>query len=250
MHKRTFEATSDGAAHVDLRGHESTIEIAADPACKTAYVEVYTEANSGSSVEAIDALPDVRGNDLQVHLPEGVGGGGSVVVSDGDIFVGRNSVRVQGRGFSSFMSGVGGDSDMTVNGQRIQIRNGRTWVNGVEVTNQGGGSGGPAGDPPMPIHFRAVVPYGSSAKAKTYNGRIATDGVSVVNLQSYNGSVVAKGIAGESRIKTYNGDVTVGAAQGQRPEVRVETYNGDIRVLDDNLRLRPKTYNGDIRYPR
>jgi hypothetical protein len=249
MYTRTFEATSAGEAYVDLYGYDSNIEVVADSSCRRAYVEVYTAASSGSSVETIDALPNVRGNELQVHLPKGAGGGGSVVVSGGSVVIGGGSVSFSGRGFTSMMSGVSGDSDMVVNGQRIQVRGGRTWVNGVEVTDQGG-KAGPAGDPPMPIHFRAVVPYGSTTKAETYNGDIATTDVGEVHLKSYNGDVKATGLAATSKIKTYNGNVTVGAASGLRPEVRAETYNGDIRALDDDIRLRPKTYNGDVRYPR
>jgi len=189
-----------------------------------------------------------------VHLAKGVGGGsGTVVVSGGSVVIGSGSVQFtsgRGRGgFSSVMSGVSGDSEMVVNGNRIVTRGGRTWVNGVEITEQTS-KGGPAGDPPMPIHFRAVVPYGSTARAETYNGNIATTDVGQVNLKSYNGEVKATGLAAESKIKTYNGDVTVGAASGLRPEVKAETYNGDIRALDDDIRLRPKTYNGDVKYPR
>jgi hypothetical protein len=251
MHTRTFEATSSGEASVDLYGYDSNIEVVADPSCRKAYVEVYTEANSGSSVETIDALPGVRGNDLRVHLPKGAGGSGSgsVIVSGGSVVIGSGNVTYSGRGFTSVMSGGGGDSDMVVNGNRIVTRGGRTWVNGVEITEQGQVAG-PAGDPPMPIHFRAVVPYGSTAKAETYNGDIATADVGQVHLKSYSGDIRATGLAAESKIKTYKGDVTVGAASGQRPAVNAETYNGDIRALDDDIRLRPKTYNGDVRYPR
>jgi hypothetical protein len=249
MYTRTFEATSSGEASVDLYGYDSNIEVVADPSCRKAYVEVYTEANSGSSVETIDALPGVRGNDLRVHLPKGAGGGG-VIVSGGVVIGGGSVSFSSGRGgFSSVMSSGGGDSDMVVNGNRIVTRGGRTWVNDVEITDKGKG-GGPDGGPPMPIHMRAVVPYGSTAKAETYNGDIRTENVGQVHLKSYNGNVEATGLAVESKIKTYNGDVTVGAADGLRPEVRAETYNGDIWALDDDIRLRPKTYNGDVKYPR
>jgi hypothetical protein len=249
MFTRTFEATSGGSVELDLYGYDSNIEVVAEPGCSRGYVEVYTDASSGPSVEAIEALPDVRGTNLRVHLPKGAGGGGgTVMVSGGSVVVGGVSVSFQGRGFSSFMSGGSGDSEMVVNGQRIVTRGGRTWVNDVEITGQGGD--GPVGDPPKPIHFRAVVPYGSSIEAETYNGDISVRDLPQVKLKSYNGNVQATGLAQESKIKTYNGDVTVGAADGQRPEVRAETYNGDITALDDDVRLRPKTYNGDVRYPR
>jgi hypothetical protein len=252
MYTRTFEATSNGEASVDLYGYDSDIEVVADPSCRKAYVEVYTQADSGSSVEAIDALPETRGNDLRVRLPESAGRGGSVIVSDGDIVIGNSGSMsfTSGRwGFTSMMSGVGGDSDMVVNGNRIQVRGGRTWFNGVEVTAEGG-QGGPAGDPPMPIHFRAVVPYGSYAKAETYSGNITTSNVPGVKLKTYKGDVTAIGLAQESWVETYKGDVTVGAVAGQRPQVYAETYKGNITALDDDVRLRPKTYKGEVRYPR
>lgn len=234
MYSRTFEATSGGEAAVDLYGYDSNIEISAEEDCFQAYVEVYTEASSGPSVEAIDALPDVRGNNLRVHLPKGTGGGGVTIVSGG--------------GFTSSMISVGGSADMMVNGQRIQVRNGRTYVNGQEVG--AGSSGASGGDPALPIHFRAVVPYGSRAEAETYNGDITALDVAAVRLKTYNGNVKATGLAAESKVKTYSGNIAVGAASGLRPEVRAETYNGDITALDDDIRLRPKTYNGDVRYPR
>lgn len=234
MYTRTFEASATGEATVDLYGYESNIEIIADPSCSRAYVEVSTDANSGPSVEAIDALPDVRGNHLRVHLPKTAGGSGGVTIVSG--------------GYSSSMISVGGNADMYVNGQHVQVRGGRTYVNGQDVTAAGAGSAG--GDPAMPIHFRAVVPYGSSAQAETYNGNIVTTDVATVQLKTYNGDVRATGLAGESKVKTYNGNVSVGAAADTRPEVRAETYNGDITALDDDVRLRPKTYNGDVRYPR
>ncbi len=251
MYSRTFEATSNGEASVDLYGYGSNIEIVADPACRMARVEVYTEASSGPSVDVIDALPGIRGNDLRVHLPEGAGSsGGMMVAGSGNVVISSGGdVAFQGRGFSSFMSGGGGDSDMNVNGNRIRIRGGRTWVNGVEITDQGGG-GEPAGDPPMPIHFRAVVPYGSAAVAETYNGDISVADVSQVALKSYSGDIKATGLAAESTVQTYSGDITIGAVGNLRPEVRAETYSGDIRVLDDNIRVRPKTYSGGVRYPR
>jgi hypothetical protein len=141
----------------------------------------------------------------------------------------------------------GGDTDMMVNGQRIQVRNGKTYVNGEPV---GGGTAQPVGDPPATIHLRAVLPPGSTVRAKSYNGHITTTDVGHVQLKSYNGSIRATGLTEDSKVKTYNGDVTVGAVTGYRPEVKAETYNGDIRVLDDDIRVRPKTYNGDVRYPR
>lgn len=248
MHTRTFEATSGGPVSLDLYGYDSNIEITADPSCTRGYIEVYTQASSGPSVDAIEALPGVRGGDLRVHLPKGAGAGGGVIVSGGSVVIDGGSVSFQGRGFSSHMGGVSGDSEMIVNGQRIVTRGGRTWVNGVEITDQG--SGEPAGDPPMPIHFRAVVPYGSHVKAETYGGNVLTRDVSQVSVKTYKGGVTATGLAEESWVETYKGDVVVSAASGLRPSVHVETYKGDITAMDDDIRLRPKTYKGRVSYPR
>jgi len=262
MYSRTLEARQSGPTTVDLFGYDSNIEITADPGCRRASIEVYTQATSGSTVEQIDALRlDESGGTVTLHLPESASGGMQINNFSGGSF---SSVQIGGRGggmITTSGGGVvmtggggvvmtgGGDADMMVNGQQIKVRGGRTWVNGVEVT-QGGGSGEAPSDPPMPIHFRVLVPVGSGAIARTYNTNIKVADAAWVQLKTYNGDIRAVGISDESKLKTYNGTITVGAADGAKPTVRAETYNGDIKVLDDNVRLRPKTYNGDVKYPR
>jgi hypothetical protein len=247
MYTRTFEATHGGEVTLNLYGHDSHIEVEARADCLRARVEVYTEASSGPSVELIEALPAPDGDSLRIHLPKG-SGGGMTVVSGGSVVFGSNSIQVNGGDFTSSMVGVSGDASMIVSGQRIEVRGGRTFVNGKEVTETD--EGGKPVEPATPIHFRAVVPYGSRVRAETYNSNVVVTDVASVHLKSYNGNLRATGVAEESKLKTYNGDITVGAQRGLRPEVRAETYNGDITALDDDIRLRPKTYNGDVRYPR
>jgi hypothetical protein len=184
----------------------------------------------------IDRLvPRDAGGRFELRLPET--GTGMVQVNHfagGVVSTGHGGVVMTGTG------------DVWVNGQHVVTRGGRTWVNGVEVTPGSGGA--PMGDPPMPAHVRAVVPPGSTVNAESYNGDLTTSGVAEVWLRTYDGAVTATGLARASTVTSYNGDVTVGAADGVRPVVRAETYNGDIVVLDDDVRVRPKTYNGDVRY--
>jgi hypothetical protein len=252
MYSRTLEARHTGSVEIDLEGYDANIEITADPNCQRATVELYTDASTGTTVEAIDKLRLTEtGRTVQLRLPEEAGGGVQVNSFGGGSY---SSVSI-GRGNRGIVIGgsggvimTGGNADMNVNGQRIQVRGGRTYVNGVLVN--GAGPGLDPGEPARPIHIRATVPAGSTGRAKTYNGSIATVDLPAVRLTSYNGNVQATGVTTDSRLKSYNGSLTVGARSGARPAVQAETYNGDIRALDDDVRLRPKTYNGQVRYPR
>jgi hypothetical protein len=244
MYSRILEAQQTGPVGIDLEGYNSNIEITANPNCGAATVELCTDASSGPTVELIDKLRlTEHSGTVQLHLPAEAGG--AVQINS----FGRVQVN---SGSGTFIAGnvvmTGRSADVTVNGQRIQVRGGQTYVNGVLVNGQGNGSD--PGDPPSVIHIRATVPAGSTARVKTYNGNIDTIDLPGVRLKSYNGDVHATGLARDSRLKSYNGNLTVGAAAGARPAVEAETYSGDIRVLDDDVRLRPKTYNGKVRYPR
>lgn len=249
-YSRTLEARQSGAVQLVLDGYNSEIEVTCDPFAQRATVEVYTAASSGSTIESIDGLSlRESGGQVELLLPEGAGGG-QTVVSSGDVIVTGSGVVMSGGGsmVSSFSGGRRGRSRVVVNGTEIIAEGGRTWVNGQEVTDKAGKSG-PAADPPSPVHLRAVVPAGSSVRLRSYNGCLTSTGVTRVDMKSYNGDIRATGLTEDSTTKSYNGDIAVGALPGFRPQVRAETYNGDIRVLDDDIRVRPKTHNGDIRYP-
>lgn len=248
MYSRTLEARSSGPIEVSLEGHQSNIEFVVDNGCSRARVEAYTDVSSGPTVELIDSLSLSEGRDgVSLTLPEEAGGG-MVVTSYGNNFSSMSiggGVVVSG---GNIISTGRGSTDVTVNGQRIQIRGDKTYINGRLV--DGNNDDSPAGDPPSVVHLRAVLPAGSVANGKTYNGNVTADNVGKVRLKTYNGNVRAVGLTEDSTLKSYNGDIIVGAASGSRPVVDADTYNGDIRALDDNLRLRPSTYNGDVRYPR
>jgi hypothetical protein len=253
MYSRIIEARQGGPVEIDLKGHNCNVDVTVDPNCANARVELYTDATTGPTPELIDKLrlDESRGT-VRLHLPEEAGGGSvqinsfgrgysSVMVnSGGGIFVGGDAHGV-------IMTG-GGNADMTVNGQRIQVRGGKTYINGILA--DGAGNGAPAGDPPSVIHIRVTVPAGSTARVETYNGHVRSVGASAVWIKTYNGNVRATGLTTDSRIKSYNGNLAVGAGDGARPAVVAETYNGNIQALDDDVRLRPKTYNGDVPYPR
>lgn len=248
MTTRTFQPRQAGPITVDLSGYSSNIDVVSDSTIGHARVELHTEAGSGPTIEMLDALkPADEGDYFTLHLPKDAGGGsvqinsfgGSIVQSSGNV------VMSSGRG-GSFISTGGGDTDMMVNGQRIQVRGGRTYVNGVPVD---GGAAGPVTDPPRPVHIRAFLPPGSKLVADTYNGNVNAKDVARVRIKTYNGDASATGLAADSEVQSYNGDVTVGSDGTGRPTVHATTYNGDVRLLDEDMRARPQTRNGRVRYP-
>jgi hypothetical protein len=228
---------------LDLSGYNSDIEVVSHAGISHASVDLITDATSGPTVDVLNSLrPRESGDLFELHLPKGADSGGSVQVNSfgGSSF---SSVTVGG---GMVMTG-GGNADMMVNGQRIQVRGGRTYVNGVEVgTNAGSGS---AQDPPMPIRFRAELPPGSTLMADTYNGDVISTGVGRVHIKTYNGDVRATGVDADSGVESYNGDLTVGSTGQGRPTVSATTYNGDVRLLDEDMRVRPRTRNGNVIYP-
>lgn len=244
-YSRILEPRASGPIEVNLEGYESNIDFVVDDGCRKAQIEVYADVNSGPTVELIDKLTlKESSGEVSLKLPESAGGGSTIVTSFGGTFTSVGSMSIsRGR---SVISGISGDADMTVNGQRIQIRGGKTYVNGKLVD----GDGEAGGDPPATVHLRAILPPGSIANGRSYNGDITATDVPKVRLRTYNGHLRATGLQEDSRLKSYNGNVAVGSASGRRPVVEAETYNGNIRALDDDLRLRPSTYNGNVLYPR
>lgn len=244
---RTLTARQAGPIQLILSGYSCDIEVTATASQSRAEVDVYTSASSGPTIELIEKLAlRERSGEVGLKLPEEGGitgvvisGNGSIIQAGGGIVVGR------GIRMATSSSAGGSYSSVHVNGQHIEVRNGRTFINGRDVT----GTTGPAPEPMAEIHLRARVPEGSSVDLQTYNGSLTTLAVGQVELETYNGSIRATGLVGGSRLETYNGHITVGAAPGSRPAVKAQTYNGDITVLDDDVRLRPSTYNGQVRYP-
>lgn len=249
MTTKTFQPRQSGPITVDLAGYNANITAVSEPGITHAQIELVTAATSGPTVDMLDNVrPNDEGDYFTLHLPKTETGGavtqinsfgGSSIVSSGDVVM-------TGRGGSSFISTGGGDADMMVNGQRIQVRGGRTYVNGKPVD---GGDTGPVTDPPMPVAFRAFLPPGSKLIADTYNGDVTSRGVGRVRVKTYNGDVEATGLSADSEVQSYNGDVTVGSDRQSRPTVHATTYNGDVRLLDEDMRARPRTRNGRVRYP-
>ncbi len=251
MYSRILEPRAAGPIEVTLEGYESNIEFVVDDGCRKAQIEVYTDASSGPTVELIDKLSlRESSGEVSLKLPEEANGGGNVTMvtsyGRGSSF---SSMSVGGMVISggNIISAGRGNADVTINGKRIQVRDGKTYVNGVLV--DGIDDGSPAGDPPSVVHLRAILPTGSVADGKTYNGDISATDVPKVRLKTYNGNAKATGLREDSRVKSYNGNITAGAMPGTRPVVDAETYNGDIRALDNNMRLRPSAYNGRVKYP-
>lgn len=244
---RTFQPRATGPVTVDLAGYNANIDVVTDPTVDRARVELHTTAASGPTIDMLDKLrPQDEGDYFTLHLPKSAGGGVQITNFGGGsvISTGGSVTMTSGRG-GSFISTGGGDTDMVVNGQRIQVRGGRTFVNGVSVDP----AAGPVTEGPAPVHIRAVLPPGSKLIADTYNGNVSSVGVARVRIKTYNGDASATGLADDSEVQSYNGDVTVGSAGTGRPTVHATTYNGDVRLLDEYMRARPQTRNGRVRYP-
>jgi hypothetical protein len=249
MTVRTFQPRSAGPITVDLAGYNANIDVVTDPTVDRARVELHTTAASGPTIDMLDKLrPQDEGDYFTLHLPKSAGGGVQINNFGGRsvISTGGSVTMTSGRG-GSFISTGGGDTDMVVNGQRIQVRGGRTFVNGVPVN--GGVAAGTVSEGPAPVHIRAVLPPGSKLIADTYNGNVTSTGVTRVRIKTYNGDATATGLADDSEVQSYNGEVTVGSTGGGRPTVHATTYNGDVRLLDEDMRARPQTRNGRVRYP-
>ncbi len=265
MTTRTLRASTPGPVVLDLYGYGSNITVTTDPNLTHAEVDLVTEATSGSTITAIESLRlDESGNRVTLRLPDDVAGGGTTIVSGGsvvignggsvfggDVVIGRGVSMVNqfGRGGQSIISTGGGDADINVGGQRIQVRGGRTYINGKLADGQGGSDAPAPTDPPMPVHIVARLPRGSALVAETYNGHVQSSDVTQVRIKTYNGRVTATGLERDSSVKTYNGSVRVAAAraEGVRPIVKVKTYNGGITAVGD-VRLQPSTYNGHVSY--
>jgi hypothetical protein len=190
VYSRTLEAQQPGPMDIDLEGYNSNIDVTAEDFCTRARVELYTDVSSGPTVELIDKLhlTEYTGT-VKLHLPEEAGGGSVQInnFSGGGMFVGASVVV------------TGGNADMVVNGQRIQVRGGQTYVNGLPI--DGAATGKKPGDPPSIIHIRATVPAGSTGRVKTYNGNVITVDLPGVRLTSYNGNVKATGLTQDSRLQ-------------------------------------------------
>jgi hypothetical protein len=258
---RTFEPRHRGPITVDLYGYNSNMEVVSDKSITQAAIHLITEARNGPTIDMIDALrPRDTGDFYELRLPKnGPGmGGNSITISDGDVqvnsFGGVFASNVTGMvmtGRSGFVSTGGGDVDMHVGGKHIQVRGGQTFINGRLATTEGEENLAPSDikDGPAPVHFRVELPPGSTLVGETYNGNITSTDVGKVQAETYNGDVRATGLAGDSQLRTYNGNITVGSDRVSRPTVTVKTYNGDITLLDEDMRVRPQTRNGNVRYP-
>lgn len=245
-YKRFLEASTAGPVQLVLRGHNASIEVRMDPRVWRVTVQAYTDGGSQETIRVIDELAlREHGGTVGLTLPkaaEADGGQGSVIASVGGIVIGNNTTMIQ-----SF--GGGGYSSVYANGQHIETRNGRTYINGADVTDTIAKTNAAGGGPRSQVHLRAIVPPGSSLQATTYNGIITVAGLDEVDLETYNGHLTVTDLVRDSQLKTYNGHIKAGARSGHRPTVQAATYNGNITALDDDIRLRPQTRNGRIIYP-
>lgn len=81
-----------------------------------------------------------QGNSIVIQQTSASSGGNVVI---GDVVMGGGSVRMSG-------INIGGNADIYVNGQRIQVINGRTYVNGVPV--DGGQNAEPRREPKIRVY--------------------------------------------------------------------------------------------------
>jgi hypothetical protein len=122
-------------------------------------VGIFPSASPSQVVVEIDADEEdlkhfrvhQQGNTIVIEHTSPSGGGGNVII--GDVVMGGGSVRMSGVNIS------GGNTNMYVNGQHIQVINGRTFVNGVLI------DGGQAQKPRREPKIRVYAPQMSNLEA-------------------------------------------------------------------------------------
>lgn len=247
MYSRIFESRFEGGTVVSLAGSVSDIFAVSEPDCRRAVVKVFTEADSGPSIKIIDGLVAGGSHGMEIEIPtteivRRFGRGGIVLGSGNVVQIGNGGVQIntfRGRASS-------GESVFQFDGNTFKVRNGRTYVNGRDVTDEAPALEGAV----TPIHFEVTLPPGSLLFANTQTGTVTTRQIDEVKITTQTGDVDALVLSVDSQIDTQTGAVRVSSRTGAKPRVVVRTQSGDITVLDDNVRLRPSTLSGRIRYPR
>lgn len=213
-------------------------------ACHTAF---FPSDRAGSVVVEIDADSD----DLKDFLIEKKGD--TVTIEQkgsrgnvGNVFIGGGGNVVMSGGKYS-MSGVqmGGNSSVYVNGNHIETRNGRTFVNGVEI-KQDGSTGKPRKEP----RIRVFCPSGSNLEASlegscTLASKVPFDDADVEASGSSSVGLAAKtaaiGLSGSGKAYLLMGggdlDLSVSGSgsievQGQFEDAKVDISGmGSVRTI-------------------
>lgn len=93
------------------------------------------------------------------------------------------------------------------------------------------------------VRFQIVAPPAMRVEARSSNGAIRVTGMAEVGLQSSNGEVVARGIAGACGARTSNGRVEVDTSAGP---VDARSDNGALVLRAVRAPLKGHTSNGGI----
>lgn len=207
-----------------------------------ATVTIETRDTTGPAHEAVQGavLTQDRAN-LAAHVTDPDTGSinGVVVNGRGGVFIGGSN------------HGVVSSGNMSV----VQS-GGRTWINGVEVTNDGTKG---SGKPPAPITITAHLPAGSSvhlrtisgdidqtgmaasAHADSTSGRIRIDAAATVEAESVSGRIEV-GRAASVIARSTSGRISIGTVGA----VTASTVSGRIEIRDTSGRAVLRTVSGRI----
>jgi hypothetical protein len=205
-----------------------------------ATVTIATDDTTGPAHDAVQAatMTADRAN-LAAHVTDPDSGTGSIT---GVTINGRGGVFIGGHNYGAAPGPIS-----------VQQVNGRTWVNGVEVTGESQDS------QPAPITITVRLPVGSSLNVRTISGRIEQTGFAAsANASSTSGAIVidrastveAEAVSGRIGIghaasviaRSTSGRVSIGTVGA----VTATTVSGRIAVDDTNGRAVLRTVSGRI----
>lgn len=180
---RSFTTSHTGPTVLDLTQNTGRISISVNPLAKNTTVLVTTEADTGTSADAVtDARFTESGSRLTVNIPTPGGGGGNVVI-------GGNSVNMSGD--SIFVGGGGG----------------RIVVNGVDVTDVV--NGGATGTRVTEVVTSIIIPVDSEVLLSTQTATVAVRGeLKALDYGGTSGRLDAE-VVGELSLSLTSGDARI-----------------------------------------
>lgn len=243
-----------GATELDLSVSNGAVNVTVDPKAVYGRVRVHTAATEGPAADAVnDTKFTERGDKLTVSVPDDMVGGNS----------GSSVVQIGGSTFS--FGGVVNTGTMT----GVTISDGDVWVGGQCIVAGGqvvAQQGAKVGGATSTITVDIILPAASSLAVSTKNaettvrgdletirfdarnGSLQAGGVTVLEAETHNGSVLVDSVDAELEASTHNGSITIGTYNGRRGCAR--THNGDVTISatpTSSGRLAARTHNGNIR---
>jgi DUF4097 and DUF4098 domain-containing protein YvlB len=208
MTTRTLTHPSGGPVHFHASSRSANIHVTVG-GVEHATITIATNDTSGPAHEAVQqaTLTSDHGT-LTAHVtdPDTFATGGVVINNRGGVFIGGNS-------YGSVISTGSGSVS-------IQQVDGRTWVNGVEVT--GDSHTGQSG----PITITAALPAGSFVNLRSISGRIEQNGFAASTHAATTSGAIVIGRAATVEVETVSGKILVNRAAS----AKVSTTSGRISI--------------------